>query len=136
MYYTHCTPKKAAHQVPFNQVFEQVFGLNHAQNKALVNLKNTPTNFVIELAAPGLKKEDFKIEVEKNTLTISADKKTENAESYQRKEFDYQQFSRSFSLPEIADQDNINAKYEDGILSIVIEKKEVVKPESRSINIS
>jgi HSP20 family protein len=97
-------------------------------NLPSVNLKETDTKFEIELAAPGLKKEDFKIEVDKNMLSISAEKEEKKEEknkkdNYVRKEFNYQSFYRSFNLPEDADESKIEAIYKDGILSVVIAKK-------------
>lgn len=94
-----------------------------------VNLKETDKKIEIELAAPGLKKEDFKIEVENNMLTISSEKEEEKEETrkkdnYYRKEFSYQSFSRSFNLPDYTDENQINANYKDGILHVDIAKKE------------
>lgn len=97
-------------------------------NLPSVNLKETDTKLEIELAAPGLKKEDFKIEVDKNMLSISAEKEEKKEEknkkeNYVRKEFNYQSFYRSFNLPEDADESKIEAIYKDGILDIIIAKK-------------
>jgi HSP20 family protein len=83
----------------------------------------------VELAAPGLKKEDFKVEIENNTLLISSEKQEEKEESrkkdnYIRKEFSYQSFYRSFYLPEYVDESKIEANYKDGILHVTIAKKE------------
>lgn len=96
-------------------------------NLPSVNLKETDTKLEIELAAPGLKKEDFKIEVDNNMLIISAEKE-EKKESgkksdYVRKEFNYQSFYRSFNLPDYSDENKIEATYKDGILSVIIAKK-------------
>lgn len=94
-----------------------------------VNVKETDTNFDIELAVPGMKKEDFKISLDRNILTISSEQKTESEEKnengkYTRREFNYQSFSRSFTLPsEVVDSENIEANYADGILKIAIPKK-------------
>ena len=97
-------------------------------NLPSVNLKETDTKLEIELAAPGLKKEDFKIEVDHNTLIISAEKEekkeSDKKDDYVRKEFNYQSFYRSFSLPDYADEDKIEATYKDGILNIAIGKKD------------
>jgi HSP20 family protein len=98
-------------------------------NLPSVNLKETDKKIEIELAAPGFKKEDFKVEIENNTLSISSEKEEKSEESrkednYYRKEFNYQSFNRSFSLPDYADQNNINASYKDGILHVDISKKE------------
>jgi HSP20 family protein len=93
-----------------------------------VNVTETDKEFKIELAAPGLEKKDFKVAVDNGVLTISAEKETEKNEekkNYWRKEFSYSQFSRSFQLPENSISDKIDAKYDNGILSIVLPKKEV-----------
>lgn len=98
-------------------------------NLPSVNLKETDKKIEIELAAPGLKKEDFKIEIDNNMLTISSEKEeqkeeTSKKENYYRKEFSYQSFSRSFNLPDYTDENQINANYKDGILHVDIAKKE------------
>ncbi|PZX93232.1 Hsp20/alpha crystallin family protein [Flavobacterium aquariorum] len=96
-------------------------------NLPSVNLKETDTKLEIELAAPGLKKDDFKIEVDNNMLIISAEKEEKKESSkkddYVRKEFNYQSFYRSFNLPDYADENKIEATYKDGILDVVIAKK-------------
>ncbi|HKO77428.1 MAG TPA: Hsp20/alpha crystallin family protein [Flavobacterium sp.] len=96
-------------------------------NLPSVNLRETDTKIEIELAAPGLKKEDFKIEVDNNMLIISAEKEEKKESSkkddYVRKEFNYQSFYRSFNLPDYADENKIEATYKDGILNVAIGKK-------------
>lgn len=97
-------------------------------NLPSVNLKETDTKLEIELAAPGLKKEDFKIEVDNNMLSISAEKEekkevSHKKDDYVRKEFNYQSFYRSFNLPDYADENKIEATYKDGILDVTIAKK-------------
>ncbi len=98
-----------------------------------VNVKENTDKFEIEVAAPGMKKEDFKIKLEHNTLTINSERKDEREEkkeNYSRKEFSYQSFQRSFTLPEGHIQsDKISAKYNDGILIIELPKREEVKPQ-------
>ena|SRR5688572_9093891 len=96
-----------------------------------VNIKENGADFKIELAAPGLEKKDFKIEVEDGLLVISAEKeeeKKEENENYRRKEFSYNYFKRSFDLPENSVPEKIDAKYENGILKLVLPKKEVKAP--------
>jgi HSP20 family protein len=92
------------------------------------------------LAAPGLKKEDFKVNVHENTLIISTDKKDENTETfgkYTRKEFNFSTFKRSFTLPKTVDNEKIVATYNDGVLGLEIPKKEEAKPkEPRLIEIA
>lgn len=98
-----------------------------------VNVKETDNDFRIELAAPGMKKEDFRVELDKNLLTISAEHKEEKEEKngegkYSRREFNYESFSRSFTLPaEVVEREKIGASYKDGILNIVVPKKDVAK---------
>lgn len=101
-------------------------------NLPSVNLKETDTNIEIELAAPGMKREDFKVEIDNDMLMISSEKEEEKEEvgkkeNYIRKEFNYQSFYRAFSLPETANENKIDANYKDGILHVVIEKKEGAK---------
>jgi HSP20 family protein len=105
-----------------------------------VNIKEDDNGFEVEMAVPGMTKKDFKINLENNMLCISSEKKMEDEKSegnYSRKEFSYQSFSRSFALPESADDGKINAKYENGILYVSIPKKEEAKPKPpRVIDIS
>lgn len=101
-------------------------------NLPSVNLKETDTNIEIELAAPGMKREDFKVEIDNDMLMISSEKEEEKEEvgkkeNYIRKEFNYQSFYRAFSLPETANENKIDANYKDGILHVVIGKKEGAK---------
>jgi len=91
-----------------------------------VNVKEDASQFTIELAAPGKEKKDFDIKIENGVLTISSEEKKENlseGKEYTRKEFSYSSFSRSFSLPESADDEKMDAKYENGVLLINIAKK-------------
>lgn len=97
-----------------------------------VNIKETENEFEVEMAAPGMEKDDFKLEIHNNVLTISSEKQTENkteeGKNITRREFSYQSFSRSFTLPVIVDTDRISAKYENGILKVEIPKKEEARP--------
>ncbi|HOT14210.1 MAG TPA: Hsp20/alpha crystallin family protein [Bacteroidales bacterium] len=96
-----------------------------------VNIVESKDEFRIEVAAPGLTKEDFKINLENDQLTISANKevkKEENEETYTRREFSYSSFSRSFTLPETVDSEKIKASHQDGVLTIHVPKKEEAKP--------
>lgn len=106
-----------------------------------VNVKEDDKGFHIEMAAPGLKKDDFKIELDKDVLKIEAEFTEEQNDNdngqYSRREFRYGSFSRSFRLPEnTVDSDKINASYQDGILAIQVPKKEEAQPKpARLINI-
>ena len=97
-----------------------------------VNIKESNNDFEVEMAAPGFTKNDFKIELNHDLLTISSEKKIENemkeGQQFSLREFSYQSFSRSFTLPNSADSDKIGAKYEDGILRVIIPKKEEARP--------
>ena len=106
-----------------------------------VNIKENPDAFTVEVAAPGFDKNDFKLELNHNTLTVSSEKKVESEtkenEVFTKREFSYQSFSRSFTLPMIADGERISANYENGILLVSIPKKEEANPKpSRMIEIS
>lgn len=106
-----------------------------------VNVKETDDDFVIELAAPGMDKKDFKVNFKNNVLVISSERKNEKEnkeENYTRKEFSYQSFQRSFTVAENAVMgDKISAKYNNGILTIVLPKRDEVKPQpEREIKIS
>ncbi len=133
----------------FNDVFTRDlwnWGLNNnsTTNTTIpaVNIKETKESFEVEMAAPGMNKEDFRVELDGNMLTITSEKKSEyenkEDENYSRKEFSFQSFQRTFQLPkEVVDVDKIGAKYENGILHLVIPKKEEAKPKpARMIQIS
>jgi HSP20 family protein len=96
-----------------------------------VNIAEDNDKFAVEMAAPGMEKKDFKIDLDQNVLTISSEKKEEKKEEeskYTKREFSYQSFQRSFTLPESADGEKITASYANGILHITIPKKEEAKP--------
>src|SRR6478609_1072672 len=97
-----------------------------------VNIKETGTNYEVEVAAPGMTKKDFKVELDGNRLTISSEKTIQNEntedERYARREFSYEAFQRSFNLQkEVVDIEKIQAKYENGLLRLIIPKKEEAK---------
>ncbi|WP_183565073.1 Hsp20/alpha crystallin family protein [Mucilaginibacter sp. SP1R1] len=125
----------------FNDVFDSILNDSFLGDKLVarvpaVNIAETENEFQIELAAPGLKKEDFKINLDKNVLTVSADKKAENVEEgkkFSKREYSYNAFTRSFTLPESADHSKIEADYTDGILKLIVAKKEEAKFQSREI---
>ncbi|WP_418262901.1 Hsp20/alpha crystallin family protein [Flavobacterium faecale] len=97
-----------------------------------VNIKENKDEFLVEVAAPGFEKTDFKIEIDNDMLTISSEKEIKDEvkddERITKHEFSYQSFTRSFTLPELVEDDKITAKYDNGILSITIPKKEEAKP--------
>ena len=111
---------------------------NESFNFPPVNINETPDAYHIELSVPGRIKEDFKVNVENGLLTISYEKKEETkSEEYKnvRREFSYRSFKRSFSIDEHVDADGIQAKYENGLLKLLLPKKEQAKQSSRQINI-
>lgn len=101
-----------------------------------VNIKDTEKTFELELAVPGLKKDDFTVEVDHDVLTISSEMQSENEETqekYTRKEFSYTSFKRSFTLPETVDGAKIDAKYQDGILKVTLPKKQEALPKPKRV---
>ncbi len=120
----------------------RLFGDFHTGlNVPAVNIKETGDSYHVEVAAPGLKKDDFEINLDNNLLTISSEIKEENTdesnERFTRREFSYSSFRRTFTLPETVEADKISAKYHDGILKIDMPKKEQAKKKPlRTIEIS
>lgn len=136
---------KRADRLPF--LFEDLFttdwlgGTTNVNkigfNTPAVNVKETDEGFQVELAAPGLVKEDFNIELDNDLLVISSEKKSESESEekgkYTRKEFSYTSFKRSFTLPETADANKIEASYENGMLLIKLPKKEEAKVQPKRL---
>jgi HSP20 family protein len=103
-----------------------------------INVKETENEYVLEVVAPGFQKEDFKINLDNNTLTVSAETKTETEdknEKFIRKEFKQQSFNRSFTIDENVDAENIVAKYVNGVLMLNLAKKQKVKTSAKEISI-
>lgn len=126
----------------FSDVFESLFNDTLSDRMVsrvpAVNIAETDANYHIELAVPGLKKEDFKINLDKDILSVSSEKKEEQAQEgkrYNKREYSYSSFVRSFTLPETADQARIEAEYTNGILKIDVAKKEEAKFQSREISV-
>ncbi|TAF95206.1 MAG: Hsp20/alpha crystallin family protein [Runella slithyformis] len=104
-----------------------------------VNIIESNNGFWLELAAPGLSKEDFKLHLENNVLTVSAQKEQkteETTEKFTRKEFSFGKFQRSFTLPQSVNSADIQATYVNGILRVELPKKEETKPLQRLIEIA
>ncbi len=129
----------------FPSIFEDIFTENRLDipnyekfSSPAVNISENFTNFSIQVAAAGLEKLDFKIEVEEDTLSIAVTKETEedNKTNFTRKEFDFSNFKRTFSLPENCDKENIKATYVNGLLTVIIEKVEEPKNIKRMVEIS
>jgi HSP20 family protein len=114
---------------PWNDVFDA--GLTgRLMNIPAVNITEQKDYYLVSLAAPGLKKEDFNIDVDGNMLTISSskeEKKEEKEARYTRKEYSYSSFERSFTLPDEVNKEKIEARYENGLLKLVLPKKEEAK---------
>jgi HSP20 family protein len=127
----------------FNDVFESIFNDTFFNDRMVarvpaVNISETADHYQVELAAPGLRKQDFKISLDRNMLNIAVENQTENSEEAKRcskREFSYTSFVRSFTLPDHADHNRIEAHYEDGILLVDIAKKEEAKMASRQIEL-
>ncbi|MDB4902250.1 MAG: Hsp20/alpha crystallin family protein [Mucilaginibacter sp.] len=127
----------------FNDIFENFFNDAFVSDRMVsrvpaVNISETDGHYHIELAAPGLKKKDFKLNLDRNVLTISAEKQTEQTENdkkYNKREYSYSSFVRSFTLPDSADDKSIEAEYTDGVLKINVAKREEAKMASRQIAI-
>ena len=106
-----------------------------------VNVKESKDQYTIEVAAPGMSKKDFNVDVQNNMLVISSEKEAQDQEggedeNYVRREFSYSSFQRSFSIPETVDADTIKAKYENGVLYVELpKKKEAVEKASKQIKI-
>ncbi|MEJ7768383.1 MAG: Hsp20/alpha crystallin family protein [Chitinophagaceae bacterium] len=134
-------------QVPksFNNLFDELLnefpalpGKDWNAGAPPVNIAETADAYHLELSAPGRNKEDFKVNIENGLLTIGFEKKEETkdeAVKSVRKEFAFQSFKRSFSLDEKIDVDNIQAKYENGLLKFLLPKKEQVKETPKQISI-
>lgn len=117
----------------FKSDFPDLWSSEMTETVPSLNLTEEKNNYLIEVAAPGLKKEDFSVNVEGNLLTISCEKETETKDErengFSRREYNYSSFSRTVTLPDFADSEKITAKYTDGILSLTIPKK----PEAQKI---
>ncbi|MEM6966773.1 MAG: Hsp20/alpha crystallin family protein [Bacteroidota bacterium] len=121
---------------PFFNIVNEVFnnsaaemGSRNVKSKPAVNIIEGKENFKLEVAAPGINKSDFNIHIEKDVLTISAKKEhhVEEGTQYSRREFNYNEFERTFHLPETIDTTKIEANFNNGILTITLAKKEEAK---------
>ena len=124
----------------FGRSLSDVFGTEFTTSTPSVNIIEKDGSYEIEVAAPGLTKEDFNVEIDKDRLTISATKESHSDESkdkFSRREFNYSSFKRSFHLSKDIDKDSINATYVDGVLRIDLRKTEEAKNTGlRTIEIS
>jgi HSP20 family protein len=135
--------KRNALMPGFSDVFDSIFNDTFFADRMLTkvpaaNISETSDHYHIEMAAPGLKKEDFKLKLESKVLSISVEKHKEEKHeerNYAKREYSYSSFIRSFTLPESANENGIQATYNDGILTIDIPKREESKVVSRQIEI-
>ena len=115
---------------PWNEWFGNGGSWGRVMDVPAVNITEEKDAYKVSLAAPGMKKGDFKIDINGNLLTISAEKeesKEEKEKKFTRKEYSYSSFSRCFTLPDKVNQEKIDAKYEDGVLKISLPRKEGAK---------
>src|SRR6187397_3167215 len=116
----------------FNAPLDEFFNFGKVMNVPAVNVNETDKEFALTIAAPGLEKKDFKVDAYDDMLTISAEKEKEEKEEksgrYNRREYNYTSWSRSFTLPENCNSGKINAEYKNGELKIVIPKMEIKEP--------
>jgi len=115
---------------PWNEWFDNGGLFGRTMNIPAVNITEQKNDYLVSLAVPGMKKEDFKIDIDGSMLTISSAKeetKEEKEKRFTRKEYNYSSFSRSFTLPDEVNREKIDAKYEDGVLKITLPRKEEVK---------
>ncbi len=117
----------------FNHDFPVSFRNGALQKSPAVNVVESKDAYRLEVAAPGLAKEDFEVKLDKELLTISAKKSAttekNEGERYTRREFSFVEFSRSFHLPDTIDANSIKATYDSGVLNVVLEKKQEAKPQ-------
>ncbi|MDB5115339.1 MAG: Hsp20/alpha crystallin family protein [Mucilaginibacter sp.] len=127
----------------FEDVFESILNDTFLSDRMVsrvpaVNISETDGHYHIELAAPGLKKGDFKVNLDRDILTISAEHQTEqtdNDKKYNKREYSYSSFVRSFTLPDSANDEGIEAEYINGVLKINVAKREEARTASRQIKI-
>lgn len=115
---------------PWNEWFDKGSLLVRNLSVPAVNITENKESYEVSLAVPGLKKDDFKIDVDGNMLTIRSEKeesKEEKERTFTRKEYNYSSFSRSFTLPEEVNKEKIEARYEDGVLKLTLPRKEEAK---------
>lgn len=124
----------------FNSPLDEFTNFGKVMNVPAVNVTETEKEFKLSIAAPGLEKKDFKVEAIDEMLTISAEHEREEKETndrFNRREYNYSSWSRSFSLPENCDYSKIDATYKNGELKISIPKMEVKEPKKvKSISVS
>ncbi|HZV70424.1 MAG TPA: Hsp20/alpha crystallin family protein [Saprospiraceae bacterium] len=120
----------------FNTTLSDAIGMDYAVSNPSVNITEDDAKFNLQLAAPGLTKQDFNIRVENDHLVISVEKKNESEETvpgrFTRREFNYSSFKKSFHLDDKINREGINAAYENGILNLTLPKKNITEEKSSS----
>jgi HSP20 family protein len=122
----------------FHEAFDKFWSEDNSNWVPSANIKERANDFLIELAVPGMDKKDFKIEVDNNILSVSAEmkeEKNEETEKYTRKEFHSTSFKRSFTLPDSVKHEQIQANYNNGILNLIVPKKDEVKQKVKEITV-
>jgi HSP20 family protein len=124
----------------FNQFPSRILNddFGNSTTAAPVNIRENEKAYTIEVIAPGMDKGDFKVSMDNNLLTITAEKKTEankEGERLVRREFTYRSFARTFTMDDSIQSDHIQAKYENGVLVIELPKKEEAVIQPKEINI-
>lgn len=120
----------------FNRSIMDFVGNDMMQSSPMVNIIEHEDNYTVELAAPGMKKEDFDVQIVKDNLVIKGEKKHESEDkdskgNFTRREFNYQSFTKRYTLSEDINRDSVDAKYENGVLHIILEKvRDEEKPEA------
>jgi HSP20 family protein len=123
---------------PFTSVLGNNVATSALRSRVPINISEAEGGYKVDVVAPGLEKEDFKISLEKNLLTISADKNEEQKDGQGktiRSEYPFKSFSRSFTLDEKIDTENISAKYVNGVLTLNLPRKAEVKEATKQINV-
>lgn len=138
------TKRHSGYVDPWRDFFDMDFFSNRGGQRATqlpaVNICEDEKSYTVDVVAPGFKKGDFKINMDDDLLTISAESKQEsneggNEKHYSRREYSFSSFTRSFQLPENVHAEAINARYEDGVLKITIPKTEQKPKAAKQINI-
>lgn len=123
---------------PWNEWFDSSSTFSRTFNMPAVNITETKKEYQVALAAPGMKKSDFKIDVDGNMLTISSEKEDSSEEKdkkFTRKEYSYSSFCRSFTLPDEVNKEKIEANYDNGVLKIALPRMEAAPSTSKKIQI-
>ncbi|MFN0013857.1 MAG: Hsp20/alpha crystallin family protein [Saprospiraceae bacterium] len=122
----------------FNRSIGDFIGTDAVASQPAVNVLETPTDFRLEIAAPGYEKQDFTVSVENDHLSVNANreqKQQTEGERFTRREFRFESFQRSFKLPQTVNQESVKAVYENGILNVTLPKKNEAVAVTKTIEI-